>query len=135
MTGSSGRAHGYADPILEAREHRVRIRWLQNNCVPAGSGVHLVPFVGQHVEQQLTAGVVAQPVALGRIVIVRPGVDGHLQLLVLGNGRARLNADLRRADLGFRVNVNVIPIQNQNWALETPQILASTLGTSLIAIC
>ena len=114
VTGSSGRAHGYADPILEARKHRVIIRCLQSNCVPAGSGVHFVPFVGQHVEQQLAAGVVAQPVTLGIIVIVPHGVDGHLQLLLLGNGRAWLDADLSRADLSCRVNGDVVPIWEQH---------------------
>ena len=66
-TGGSGRAYGYADPVLKACEHRIGIRCFQQYAAPGIAGVHFVPFVGQCVEQQLSAGVVPQPVALGRI--------------------------------------------------------------------
>ena len=86
--GGPGRAHCYADPVLKASKHRIGIRRFQDHSVLRSVRVCLVPFLGQHVEQQLTAGVVQQAVALGCIIIVFPCVDGHLQLLLLGNGRA-----------------------------------------------
>ena len=77
-SGGPGRSDGYTDPVLEACKHRVRVRCLQQHAVLSIAGVHLVSFVCQNIEQQLAAGVVQQPVALGIIVIVRPGVDKHL---------------------------------------------------------
>ena len=53
-TGSSGGAHRYADPVLEACEHCIGIRCLQQHTALGIAGIHFVPLVGQRVEQQLT---------------------------------------------------------------------------------